>query len=562
MRAPSRSSKASPAAARPRRKRVYGCETPRIFTPPLRPLTPQTSLGYAAIEFADVVCGVTLFPWQKWLLIHMLELAPGLTVDTLGDRDPLDPIFRFRKVVILVARQNGKSTLSQILALFFMYIMGTPLTLGTAQDLDTAEEVWEGVLDIIEETPELAELAAKPIMVNGKKTIRLKSGQRYKVKAANRRAGRGLSGDLIMLDELREHQTWDAWAAITKTTQARPAALIVALSNAGDATSVVLKHLRMSAHAVLGDPDGINKAANPMALLPSDEELMLDTAGGPSLADAEAIAADAEADAEGDTLGIFEWSALPGVDPMDVNGWQQSNPSLGYAITEAVLRGDAPKPDGSGDPEWVFRTECLCQWSDGSLEGIFPGNTWADSSDPVSAIDPSERVVACVTVSWDRRRSHIAVAGRRTDGRIHTGIVASRDGTDWIVGWLSSQDRPMDGVVVQTRGAPESSLITDLENAGIRVHAWDGSELGKAHGSFFDMTTAADHPLLHRPQPVLEVAAAVAVAKPMGDAWVIDLKKSAGDASPLKATVGATWGILNTAPPKRSAYETSDLVVA
>src|SRR5699024_3176801 len=124
-----------------------------------------------------------------------------------------------------------------------------------------------------EETPDLAALADRPIKVNGKKTIRLKSGERYKVKAANRRAGRGLSGDLILLDELREHQSWDAWAAITKTTMARPAAQIWALSNAGDASSIVLRYLRKQAHEALGDPDGINADDDPEALLPSQDDL-------------------------------------------------------------------------------------------------------------------------------------------------------------------------------------------------------------------------------------------------------------------------------------------------
>ena len=32
---------------------AHGITTPRIFTPPLRELTPETSNGYAVIEFAE-----------------------------------------------------------------------------------------------------------------------------------------------------------------------------------------------------------------------------------------------------------------------------------------------------------------------------------------------------------------------------------------------------------------------------------------------------------------------------------------------------------------------------
>ena len=55
---------------------AHGITTPRIFTPPLRELTPETSNGFAVIEFAEKFLHVHLYPWQKWLLIHGLELLP------------------------------------------------------------------------------------------------------------------------------------------------------------------------------------------------------------------------------------------------------------------------------------------------------------------------------------------------------------------------------------------------------------------------------------------------------------------------------------------------------
>ena len=84
---------------------LRGSEKPRIFTPPLRRLTRSTSKGFECIEFAEDILEIKLLPWQKWLLIHALELNP-------------DGSFRFRTVVLLVARQNGKSTLMLVLALY------------------------------------------------------------------------------------------------------------------------------------------------------------------------------------------------------------------------------------------------------------------------------------------------------------------------------------------------------------------------------------------------------------------------------------------------------------
>lgn len=519
-------------AARRHKPKLIGSEEPRIWTRPLRRLTPNTSLGFMAIDFAEQVCDVSLYPWQKWLLIHTLELSPGVTVKNMASRGRDEPLFRFRNVVVLVARQQGKSTLSQVLALFFLYVLGIDLILGTAQDLDTAEEVWDGALDIIEETPELAELADKPILVNGKKTIRLKSGERYKVKAANRRAGRGLSGDLIMLDELREHQTWDAWGAITKTTIARPNAQVWAFSNAGDATSVVLRYLRKMAHQALGDPDGINADDDPESLLPADDV--------PELEDIEVDEAD-------ESLGIFEWSAPPGCDIMDREGWAQANPSLGHGmVTERSLLSAAKT-----DPEWVFRTEVLCQWSEGSLEGPFPPGSW-EAGQWVPEDHPGEElpqivgnVVACIDISVDRGRAHIAFAGRDAEEFPQVELAASRSvsetaGTGWVIDWLKERKDIIDAVCFQAKGAPVSGLADDLKDADLSVVEWGGPQLTSGTGQFYD--AVRDNTFRHFPQPVVDIAAATAIPKITdGGSFLWDRRKSPVDVSPLVAFTGALW---------------------
>jgi hypothetical protein len=488
----------------------------------------------------------------------MLELLP-------------DGQLRFRTVVVLVARQNGKSLLSQVLALWFMVIWGWPLVLGTAQDLETAEEVWQGAVDLVDEDPVLSLLLKRVVKVNGKKALELTSGSRYKVKAANRRAGRGFSGNLIMLDELREHQSWDAWGAITKTTMARVEALVLALSNAGDATSIVLRYLRKMAHAAIGDPDGIC-ADDPSALLPvvSDDDDDLDFEGF-------------EQDA--DTLGLFEWSAPPGCDKWDRNGWAQANPAMNHpnGIPERNISAACKT-----DPEWVFRTEVLCQWSDGSLEGPFPPTTWESGTDPLSAIPDGAAVTYCVDVAWDRSMSYIAVGGQRTDGLPHVEIVAQRSGTEWVVsrhkrpdgtdemrGWFAdraTEANPMT-MVVQAKGAPVSSMLDDLKDVPhLSVVEWAGSDLGAASGQFFDLVTRSGlhereggppvrEGLCHLPQPVLDIAAGTAVTKPLGDSWVWNRKASPNDAAPLVAATGAMWGAMQHAEPvARSVYEDRGLM--
>lgn len=476
-------------------------------------MTEKTTLGFECIRFAEDILELELMPWQKWFLLHALELHPS---DVGEDGQPL---FRFRKVFLLVGRQNGKSTVMQALTLWRMFVDRCNLVIGTAQDLEIAESLLRESYELAEEVEELKPEMGPLMRGSGKMAFRLKTGETYKVKAASRRGGRGLSGELVLLDELREHQSWDAWGAVTKTTNAKERAQIYGISNAGDAASVVLRHFRKKAHDRLGDPDGLN--ADPAELDPDvdDEDDELDT------------------DVD-DSVGWFEWSAPRNCKVTDVDGWAQANPALGHRIREATIASDA-----HNDPEWVFRTEVLCQWSDGTLEGPFPPGTWDKGRDPESRVAPDNPVVLCLDVSWDRSTSHIGLAGKRADGVKHVEVIASRAGTDWVIPWLTDQERNAKikaaPVVVQTNGAPASSLIDALTDAGIKVMDWKGSDIGAATGSFYDLVR--EGALKHRPQPVLDVAAATAVTRPLQDAYAWDRKKSPTDISPLIAVTGAAW---------------------
>lgn len=498
----------------PRRPKRFGRETPRVWTPPLRDLTPETTLGFECIGFAEQMLELDLMPWQKWFLLHALELHPT-EVDEDGE-----PTFRFRKVILLVGRQNGKSTVMQALTLWRMFVDRASLVLGTAQELEVAEALWAESLELAQETEELkievdgGKVERQP----GRKMFRLRTGETYKVKAATRRGGRGLSGELVILDELREHQSWDAWAAVTKTTNAKARAQIYGVSNAGDATSVVLRYLRQRAHSEVGDPDGLNGNTPAEALVADEFDEDDDIDSG---------------------LAIFEWSAAPGSAVTDRDGWAQANPALGYRIREATLAGDA-----AVDPEWIFRTEVLCQWSDGSLEGPFPPGAWDAGRDEESRVAGDSPVVLAVDVSWDRGMAHVALAGRRDDGGLHVEVVASRAGTDWVVPWLTSVDRQervrAAPVVVQTNGAPASSLIESFRDAGVRVEDWKGPDLSSATGGFYDLVR--ENRLHHRPSPVLDIAAATALPRMLeGGAFVWDRRKSPTDAAPLIAATGAVW---------------------
>ena len=59
-------------------------------------------------------------------------------------------------------------------------------------------------------------------------------GARYKVVSSTRRGGRGLSADLVIMDEVREYRDEGGWAALEKTRRARNSSQVWAISNEGD----------------------------------------------------------------------------------------------------------------------------------------------------------------------------------------------------------------------------------------------------------------------------------------------------------------------------------------
>ena len=503
---------------------MKGKQEPRIFTPPLRELTPKTSLGYLFIEFCESL-GQPLLPWQKWLSIHALEINGSY---------PGDWSFRFRYVIVLVSRQNGKTYWFKLLGIFFNYILETKLVIGTAQNLDKANDTFEEAVDLIESTPMLDKMFVKALRGAGKREYILKDGERWKVVATNRR-GRGWSSDLILMDEIREQTDWEGWSAISKTMLARPSAILVAVSNAGDPSSVVLRHLRLQAHAQLGDPDGV--AENRESLDGDDVD---------------------------DSLGLFEWSSTPGCDLDDREEWAQANPSLGYGfLTERALLS-ARKTD----PEQIFRTECLCQWVESLLPQPFPEGAWNAGIDTASGIAPESELYFGIDLSQNRRWTSIAVAGLRTDGAWHIEVVARQIGTEWAYKWFEQRQKrgPMN-LAFQGRGCPVVGLaeqICTLPN--VNRMAIEGGELSAGWGRFWDGIAASEPnsarggtKIYHLPQPVMDSPAKTMQLRNLGGGVELpDRVKSPDDPSPIIACfVAFTAATQTERKSEKKIYESS-----
>lgn len=433
----------------------------------------------------------------------------------------------------LVVTHN--SLILLVLALWHLFAVGSKQVIATAQDLSRSEAAWKEAVEWCEEDEELSELIEnvdrghpKRMEIAADDEIPYK--REYRVASAGRRGGRGFSGDLILMDELREHQTWETWSAITNAMNARPFGQAWAFSNAGDSRSIVLRYLRAQVHQRLGWPDG-NADAEILGETDLEMEAFLKEAGAL------------------DMTGFFEWSAPPGASRRDVEAWAQSNPAMNCTdivpncVTSRVIAGAL-----ASNPPSEFETEVLCRWVTGADCGPFPEGSWEATESIAAAPAAGAKSVVCVAVNRGRTRAYIARAVRSEDGKPLVGIIADRAGTDWLTDWLKENRAKFECVYVQDKGAPVSTLIPEFESArtddgrSLPIVSWPSTDVAPATGKMFDLLQEAA--IYHLPHPGLDLAAATAMVKTLTrSAFEIDLVKSSCDAFPLQAAIGAVWAL-------------------
>ena len=477
---------------------MKGVTAARVYTYPKRELNPETSLGFAAIEYANTVLHKKLYPWQEWALIHALEITGDLQTGWQ---------FRFRIILFLISRQNGKTVLSEVIASFFINVLQVESIFGTSLSLDKAEEVWEAVINDQETNPELSADIVRVSRTNGNKRLILSGNRQYKVGAPTRRAGRGDSNDLVMLDEVREQRDWETWSASVASTNAKPNGVVICFSNAGDPDSVVLRQLRSQAIGVIEGKES----------------------------------ADFGGDVDSSALGLFEWSAPDGAETDDLEALAMANPALGYGYltVRALLSNRATFPENK------FRSECMCQQVETILPNPFPDGAWEGSLDMQSTIAPESELFFGLDLSQDRRWASIAVCGMRTDGNYHIEVIARRVGTSWVEDWFRARAMKQSmNLAFQSRGAPASGLAEQICTIpGVIRIPIEGKELTNGWGRFWDgiATNAPDSQrggihIYHLQQPVLDLPGKTMQLRNIGGGLELpDRVKSPDDIAPLFA---------------------------
>jgi hypothetical protein len=291
--------------------------------------------------------GIELMPWQEIAARYLTARGPdGLL---------------YREVAIVVSRQQGKTTLAK--PLIVGRLRAGRRILHIAQNRNLPRIMLEAIADSLGSEPELFRKRRGkiiwPRLGSGTEEISLANGGTYRIAAATQGSARGYPTDLVVIDELREMESADVIAAAEPTLMMSADPQIVYLSNAGTSASVVLNAVRDRA-------------------------------------------------VETPTLAYLEWSAAPGRETDDRDGWFEANPAIGHY--PQVLRNleDTYRRHKLAGTLPTFETENLCRWVTSIQPALVVDADWLRcrrEPGPVRtptmgiSVDPSGRRASAV-IAW------------------------------------------------------------------------------------------------------------------------------------------------------------------
>ena len=431
------------------------------------PITGKSE-GPLAAAIARRVLGLDLLPWQRLVLDRGLERR--------------GPRWRWRTVVVTVARQNGKSALLRAL-IAHRLIRGQ--TVGAMSHIRSVgrEVMFDPLADAFTGRNVSALFDTHAMRANGAEALTLRAtGGRLVMPSSSERGAHGYSLDLALVDEAWALKDYRVPGALTPTQIARPDPQLWVVSTAGTAESLWLREL-----------------------------------------------VDAGRAGETERLALFEWSAGPDLDPSEVEGWEAANPALGETITLEEL-GNAYATATTPESRAEFERAHLNRWT-ARVEAILPAPAWRACCSP--EITLAGDIVLGFDVALDRSSGSIVAAGLVGE-RVAVEVIAHRAGVEWIGPALADLRRRWDPLaVVANVTGPARSVVEDLAGAGAGVERYGAGDYTAACQVFYDLVL--EHRLAHRGQEVLDEAARVVGRRNTGDSWAFGRAVSSGDIAPLVA---------------------------
>ena len=160
--------------------------------------------------------------------------------------------------------------------------------------------------------------------------------------------------------------------------------------------------------------------------------------------------------------GWAEWSVPRMSDPHDVDLWYETNPSLGYILTERTIRSEL------GDDETDGNIQRLGLWLAYSQKSAISEKEWLDFK-AADLPELAEPVRVFYGVKYAQRSGNVSLAAAvwTADGRIFVEGIdcrSVRDGNAWIIDYLRS---PSAAKVIIDGAAGAPILIEDMKEADV-----------------------------------------------------------------------------------------------
>lgn len=489
----------SPSAVLDGSPALLGATTPRVL---LVPADLVTSAGAEAAELAEAA-GLVLDDQQRYALDVIL-----------GERS--DGTHAAFEAAVVEPRQNGKGSITEARELAGLFLLRERLIVHTSHWFPTTKTAFERLLALIENTPDLDRKVAK-VMASNEVFIRLKpqfGGCEVRFVARTKSSGRGLTGDLVVLDEALELQP-ESVAALVPTLSARPDPQLLYTSTAPLRHSRVLHALRR--RALVG---------------------------------------------KSPRLAYLEWSVDPlalSEDPVERDAqrrdrqlWAQANPALGRRITEQYIADEIEAFSAKLD-DWETERLGIPQMpAEGA--GVIDLRTWLALADRGSA--PERPSAFALDVGPRGAWASIAVGGLRADGVPHVEIADRSQGTAWVVARaVELHGRHGVPLVVQPKH-PTAGLLQELAAAGVPLVEVSGVEWERACAAFDAATRDGQVRHLGEDDPwslaVSDALLGAEVVESDGGLWRWSHGSSACDITPLVALTLAHHAATTMQPAKQA----------
>lgn len=439
------------------------------------PASDSPSKGHYLAQVAELM-GLNLFEWQRQVADVALE------IDDAGR-------YRRRTVGVSVGRQNGKTAL--LGARIGLELLAGGHVAYTAQDRNLAKLKFQEFVGMLK--PALGSRFAKLTLANGSECLTMTNGGSFRVVTPSRDGARGLTLDLVVIDEALKHPL-ELVGALGPTMSTRPSAQLWLASNAGYAPpdSEMLRHYRDLGRS--GD--------------------------SPSLA-------------------WFEWAAADDADPDDPDTWLAAIPTL--AEPDRGVTMVAVQDAHATTTAELFDREMLNRWpleaADYALDlGTF--NQLVDHDLP-----HGDKLALGVDVSPMRDCSSICIASVTGD-RYLTEVVDHRPGVGWVPARLAELASRWGATIVIDAGAAAGSLLPHVQHLNtLEIGARD---YAASCATFYD--AIVDGKLAHLGDSILTDAVASATRRRLGDRWAWKRTSDESPITPLVAASLALWGAISVAP--------------